>query len=175
MKNNSQISNSKPHNFIRRFVIGVIVLLAAIALLVICIDPFFHYHEPWFGLKAVLTDKEYQCVGSLKNFDYDNLIVGSSVTENNNNAWFDEAFGGKQSRPFVLTAELQISAGSLMSRMRITGLRMSITTSTPPLSRQKPRPPSRTPAARCISMMIIRSTMLNICSIKMCCSRKFPT
>ena len=95
MKNKSQLSNSKPHNFIRRFVIGVIVLLAAIALIVICIDPFFHYHEPWFGLKAVLTDKEYQCVGSLRNFNYDSLIVGSSVTENNNNAWFDETFGGK--------------------------------------------------------------------------------
>ena len=43
--------------------------------------PVFHYHKPWFGLKAVLTDKEYQCIGSLRNFDYDSLIVGSSVAE----------------------------------------------------------------------------------------------
>ena len=63
-----------------------------VGLIVFLFDPMFHYHKPWFGLKAVLTEKEYQVVGTLRHFDYDSLIAGSSVTENNNNAWFNEAF-----------------------------------------------------------------------------------
>ncbi len=78
--------------FIRSFFIRAVVLLAVVTALVVFFDPFFHYHKPWAGLKAVLTDKEYQCIGSLRNFDYDSLIVGSSVCENYNNGWFDEGF-----------------------------------------------------------------------------------
>lgn len=73
---------------------------AAAGLAVVCVltvyllDPFYHYHKPWFGLKAVLNEKEYQVPGSLRHFDYDNVLVGSSVVENNDNRWYDEAFGG---------------------------------------------------------------------------------
>lgn len=69
------------------------VLLAAAALLVYAADPYFHYHAPWFGLSAVQTEKEYQVPGALRHLDYDAVIVGSSVVENNDNAWYDEAFG----------------------------------------------------------------------------------
>ena len=69
------------------------VLLAAAALLVYAADPYFHYHAPWFGLPAVQTEKEYQVPGALRHLDYDAVIVGSSVVENNDNAWYDEAFG----------------------------------------------------------------------------------
>ena len=68
--------------FIRNFLIGSGILLTLCILLVVAFDPFFQYHKPLPGLKAVLTDKEYQCVGSLKNFDYDSVIAGSSVSEN---------------------------------------------------------------------------------------------
>lgn len=64
------------------------------ALAVYLFDPFYHYHAPWFGLKAVLSEKEYQVPGSLRHFTYDSVLVGSSVVENNDNAWYDEAFGG---------------------------------------------------------------------------------
>ena len=61
---------------------------------VVLLDPFYHYHGPWFGLKAVLNEKEYQVPGSLRHFSYDSVLVGSSVVENNDNRWYDEAFGG---------------------------------------------------------------------------------
>ncbi len=64
------------------------------ALAVYLFDPFYHYHAPWFGLKSVLSEKEYQVPGSLRHFTYDSVLVGSSVVENNDNAWYDEAFGG---------------------------------------------------------------------------------
>ena len=78
--------------FLKYFFTGTAVLLLLCILLVVTFDPFYQYHKPLPGLKAVLTDKEYQCAGSLKNFDYDAVIAGSSVSENYNNHWFDEGF-----------------------------------------------------------------------------------
>ncbi len=99
----------KTTNFIKRLLAGVLAILFLIAFVVFALDPFYHYHRPWFGLKAVLHDKEYQCIGTLRNFDYDTLLVGSSVMENNNNHWYDEAFGGtsiKAIRSYGATADL---------------------------------------------------------------------
>ena len=79
--------------FIRQFFIWSGGLLLLCILAVVVFDPFFQYHKPLKGLKAVLTDKEYQCVGSLKTFDYDSVIAGSSVSENYYNDWFNQAFG----------------------------------------------------------------------------------
>ncbi len=95
--------------FIRSFFIRSILLLAAVIAVVVVFDPFYHYHRPLPGLKAVLTDKEYQCIGTLRTFDYDALIVGSSVCENYNNHWFDEGFGCqtiKAIRSYGATADL---------------------------------------------------------------------
>ena len=43
--------------FIRNFLIGSGILLTLCILLVVAFDPFFQYHKPLPGLKAVLTDK----------------------------------------------------------------------------------------------------------------------
>lgn len=97
------------YKFIKRFSIGTVSMLLLIGLIVFLIDPFFHFHKPWFGLKAVLNDKEYQCIGTLRNFDYDALIVGSSVCENNDNSWYDKAFNCKTIkaiRSYGATADL---------------------------------------------------------------------
>lgn len=95
--------------FIRSFGIRMILLLLAVIAVTVILDPFYHYHKPLPFLKAVLTDKEYQCIGTLRNFDYDALIVGSSVCENYNNGWFDNAFGCtsiKAIRSYGATADL---------------------------------------------------------------------
>ena len=95
--------------FIKSFFIRMFVLLAAVIALVVVFDPFYQYHKPLPGLKAVLTDKEYQCIGTLRTFDYDALIVGSSVCENYNNHWFDDGFGCtaiKAIRSYGATADL---------------------------------------------------------------------
>jgi hypothetical protein len=73
----NKLSNEKKDlNFIKRFFAAVLIEILLIGMIVFLLDPFYHYHKPWFGLKAVLNDKEYQCVGTLKNFDYDALIQG---------------------------------------------------------------------------------------------------
>ena len=95
--------------FIKSFFIRSVVLLALVVGFVIVFDPFYQYHKPLPGLKAVLTDKEYQCVGTLRNFDYNALIVGSSVCENYDNSWFNNAFSCqtiKAIRSYGATADL---------------------------------------------------------------------
>lgn len=77
---------------IRNFIVISLLLFVLCALAVFIVDPFFHYHEPVLGMKKVLTEKEYQCIGSIRNFKYDTVVAGSSVCENYNNHWFDEAF-----------------------------------------------------------------------------------
>lgn len=97
------------NKFIKQFLISSGILLLLCVLAVVIFDPFFQYHKPLFGLKAVLTDKEYQCTGSLKTFDYDSVIAGSSVAENYNNGWFDQGFGCrsiKAIRSYGATADL---------------------------------------------------------------------
>ena len=79
-------------NFIKWFFITACAFLLICAMIVIIFDPFFHYHKPLKFLKAVLWEKEYQVPGTLDHFDYDAVIAGSSVAENNNNAWFDDNF-----------------------------------------------------------------------------------
>ena len=101
--------NSNSKKFIKRLLSAMLVVAVLVGGIVYVFDPFYHYHKPWFGLKAVLTDKEYQCIGTLRNFDYDTLIVGSSVVENNDNDWYDEAYGGKSIkavRSYGATADL---------------------------------------------------------------------
>ena len=99
----------KDMKFIKSFFIRTAILLAAVIAVVVIFDPFYQYHKPLPGLKAVLTDKEYQCIGTLRTFDYDALVVGSSVCENYNNNWFDEGFGCrtiKAIRSYGATADL---------------------------------------------------------------------
>ncbi|SDB61204.1 hypothetical protein [Butyrivibrio sp. INlla16] len=103
------MNKNKDVNFIKNFIRTVIIIILLIGVMVFLIDPFFHYHKPWFGMKAVLNDKEYQCIGTLRHFDYDALIVGSSVAENNDNSWYDEAFNCKSIkaiRSYGATADL---------------------------------------------------------------------
>ena len=102
-------NKSTSANFIKRLLSVILIGLVLVAGIVFVFDPFYHYHKPWFGMKAVLNDKEYQCVGTLRNFDYDALLVGSSVMENNDNSWYNAAYGVKAIkaiRSYGATADL---------------------------------------------------------------------
>lgn len=81
--------------FLKKLILSILIISFFIAGVVFFFDPFFHYHKPIKPLKAVLTQAEYQVIGTLRTFDYDSLIAGSSMAENYNNRWFDEAFDCK--------------------------------------------------------------------------------
>lgn len=78
---------------LKRLLIFIAAELTVIAALVWLFDPFYQYHEPFFGLRAVLNDRENQMAGTIHNFCYDSLLVGSSVAENFDTDWMDAAYG----------------------------------------------------------------------------------
>lgn len=61
------------------FIIGLLVTVAAFNAI---IDPFFHYHKPLTALEYPIDNQRYQNYGIVKNFEYDAIITGTSMTEN---------------------------------------------------------------------------------------------
>ena len=59
------------------------------------VDPLFQYHKPWFGLEANVTNERYQNAGIAKNFDFKNVIIGNSMSENFLVSDVEKAFNGK--------------------------------------------------------------------------------
>ena len=84
--------NTSKKLFLKKLILSIIVMAILTSGMVFVFDPFFHYHKPIRPLKAVLNQAEYQVIGTLRTFDYDSLIAGSSMAENYNNKWFDETF-----------------------------------------------------------------------------------
>ncbi|MBR7089836.1 MAG: hypothetical protein IKI46_05020 [Lachnospiraceae bacterium] len=68
-------------------------LMIAVAALVVWVDPFFHYHGPVEGISYILDNERYQNDGIVRNFEYDALITGTSVTENFRTSLADKLFG----------------------------------------------------------------------------------
>lgn len=81
----------------KRFSVAVIVIvilsLTVFAVPTIVIDPYFHYHAPLENLEYPIDNQRYQNNGMLKNFSYDAIIIGTSMTLNFNSEEFDELFG----------------------------------------------------------------------------------
>ena len=68
-------------------------LLLAAAVLVIYVDPFFHYHRPLKGFPYLIDNQLSQNPGMAKNMEYDSVILGSSMTVNFQTDWFQELMG----------------------------------------------------------------------------------
>ena len=73
-----------------KFTIGsTYAVLAAFGLCTAVIDPLFHYHRPLSFLSYPLHNQRYQNDGILRHFDYDAIIIGTSMTENFKTSEFD--------------------------------------------------------------------------------------
>ena len=62
--------------------ITTVVLLIALGGLTAVVDPYFHYHGPLEGLSYPDGNERYQNDGIIRNFAYDAVITGNSMTEN---------------------------------------------------------------------------------------------
>ena len=80
--------------FVRLSLIFSTILLVFIAVLNIVIDPLFQYHKPWFGLEPVIENERYQNAGVIKHFDFDNAVLGTSLSENFRISEVNDTFGG---------------------------------------------------------------------------------
>ena len=75
------------------FFLFFFVALVAVILLVVPVDPFFQYHKPLKGAYYVIDNQLSQNPGIAKNFDYDSVILGSSMTVNFDTDLFAETMG----------------------------------------------------------------------------------
>lgn len=83
--------NYKKHSIL--FLCISISALFLAALLVYIADPFFQYHKPVKGLHYLIDNKTSQNPGLAKNFSYDSVILGSSMTVNFDTSLFQETMG----------------------------------------------------------------------------------
>jgi len=70
----------------------VLLLLIVVGALTGVIDPFFHYRAPLEQLEYPIDNQRYQNDGIMKHFDYDAMIIGSSMTENFRTSEMDRLF-----------------------------------------------------------------------------------
>lgn len=80
-------------NFIRIFVCVVATAFVLISILVIYVDPFFHYHAPLQGFPYIVDNQLSQNPGMARHMDYDSCIIGSSMTVNFHTNDFKELMG----------------------------------------------------------------------------------
>ena len=80
----------------KKFTITLSTLLIPIFLVIvgmIVIDPYFCYHKPIDGIPYTLEEDAYINAGVLKNFDYDSVIIGSSLAALMEPSIVDEKLG----------------------------------------------------------------------------------
>ena len=87
----------KPHNkqqytkmkkALKILIITIASLLILNILLVVVVDPFYHYHDSI--VEPYVYSEVYQSPGMAKHFTYDTVMLGSSMTENFRASWFNE-------------------------------------------------------------------------------------
>lgn len=69
-----------------------LVILTVLAILVIVIDPYFHYHAPLKNHTYSIWMERYQNDGIVKHFEYDAIVAGTSMVENFKTSEVDELF-----------------------------------------------------------------------------------
>lgn len=75
----------KPQRWTAGYVCLVVIALVIIGVWVVTVDPYFHFHKPdtaRFFYSLYDENQRYQNDGIIKNFDYEGLITGTSMTEN---------------------------------------------------------------------------------------------
>lgn len=78
--------------FFIAFLASIFTCISCVVLLNVVIDPYFHYHAPYHN-KYGLYNPRYQNDGILKHFEYDALIIGTSMCENFKPTEFNQVFG----------------------------------------------------------------------------------
>lgn len=78
--------------FCRFWICLLMIMIFGCSLLVVFVDPFFHYRKPLPFLFYRLGNQRSINDGIIKNFEYDAIITGTSMTENFKSSEFDQIF-----------------------------------------------------------------------------------
>lgn len=74
-------------------IVVLVVMIAGMGLLTYIVDPYFHYHAPLQGISYRLYEQRYINDGISRNFEYDAVITGNSLSENFQTSKLDALFG----------------------------------------------------------------------------------
>lgn len=77
---------------VKKLILFIVAQMLIVVLSVWFFDPFYQYHEPFGGFKAVLNDRDNQMPGTVRNFTYDSVLIGSSVAENFDSGFLDAQY-----------------------------------------------------------------------------------
>ncbi|WP_081393956.1 stalk domain-containing protein [Paenibacillus odorifer] len=86
--------HTKSKRFIGYFLLCFSLLALLTALITAFIDPLQFYHRPSWYTPLLSEEERYQNPGLAKNYDYDNIIIGTSMTENFLPSQVDASLGG---------------------------------------------------------------------------------
>lgn len=86
--------HTKSKDFIGYFLLFFILLAILTALITAFIDPLQFYHHPSWYTPLLSEEERYQNPGLAKNYEYDNIIIGTSMTENFLPSQVDANLGG---------------------------------------------------------------------------------
>lgn len=75
------------------FVSFFLVILLAVGVFMVVVDPYFHFHAPLENIEYTMDNERYQNNGIVRHFDYDAIITGSSMTECFKPSELDALFG----------------------------------------------------------------------------------
>ena len=89
--------------------LGLLLMLVGVTAF---IDPFLHYHAPLSFLEYPLKDERYQNNGIAKNYDYDAMITGTSMTQNFKASDFETLWGVKTVKTSYSGATYQKKKGA---------------------------------------------------------------
>ncbi|AOZ92590.1 copper amine oxidase N-terminal domain-containing protein [Paenibacillus crassostreae] len=99
-KGNSQqdpkkrITAKQSKRFFGQFFVSAIIMACIVILLTVVLDPLQFYHKSFYP--AIYSNEQrYQNPGLAKNYDYDTIIIGTSMTENFLPAEVNEALDGE--------------------------------------------------------------------------------
>ena len=93
MKKNNEEKTISYKKSIFVILITVFFLLSCVALVNAVVDPYFHYHKPFTNYR--LIEERYVNDGISRQFDYNAVIIGNSLSQNFKTTQYDELFGVK--------------------------------------------------------------------------------
>lgn len=88
--------------YITKTITYFLIFLLIIGALTVIIDPFTHFHMPYFGMGTVETDERSALIGVAKHSYYDTALIGSSMSENFEEDWFEDGIIGNSALKICL-------------------------------------------------------------------------
>ncbi len=93
---------------LKTFCVTAGAILSLCVALVFCVDPFYHFHAPWFGLKFTETEGVAANPGVAKHYPYESAIAGSSMIRNFDTHDLDEEFGTRTVKFYYSSASAYV-------------------------------------------------------------------